>query len=127
MVADSTEQQNRTFIISFVGSGQNGDRNYGIGSIGARMVEGNVETTTLKIVEAGHESFEVAGGCDLRSVSELKHGCRPAATTPTAFQSNAGADSLVACLGKRLKAVALPTAASSAMADMERELIRMSD
>jgi len=91
------------------------------------MVEGNVETTTLKIVEAGHESFEVTGGCDLRGVSELTHGYRPAAATLTAFQSNAGADSLVPCLGKRLKAVALPTAASSAMADIERELIRMSD
>ena len=90
------------------------------------MVERNIETTTLEVAEAGHQDFEITGRCDLRGVLGLAHDCR-SDTTLTAFQWKVGVESLVACLGKRLKAVALPTVASSAMADMERELIRTTE
>jgi len=62
----------RAFVVCFVCSGQNCNRDYGIWSIGTRVVERHVETATLKAVEARHESFEVTGRSDLRDYINIR-------------------------------------------------------
>ena len=62
----------RTFVVCFVCSRQNCNRDYGIWSIGARVVERHVETATLKAAETRYESFEITCRSDLRDYINIR-------------------------------------------------------